>query len=355
MQLSQFNPPESQLKSASITFTLNPTATQRDMLLRKAKRAMREFRRSVERKAKSRTRFADYTDVSGHAFAETLQQFGGGTAAVAKLLVQSKYQMGGETRFGTIVESMAAKDRFGGLPLRQDYGWKRLDDDKDLKNRVRAALGTNITKVLDLIDVHDDHGRAGMRVLRLVGMKLNGKTANSSIMKYGSDAMAELPDRIARFTAEEGADRAEIVLGVAYDKSDSQPRRMLGWVAEALGKDWVIGNLHGPCLTSPDGRIRFRVLVGPALGGYLLKPMDDVAPFDLMAVLSQAQHELGGSRTLSRIIGELAEDMDRVAKANMPAFLADPRFAYLADASPQRQRRSLWVSMLTGSWRTVQF
>ena len=46
--------------------------------------------------------------------------------------------------------------------------------------------------------------------------------------------------------------------------------------------------------------------------------------------------------------------MERVAVANMEAFLADSRFSWLRDERPQTKKRVLWVNMMTGSWKDIR-
>jgi len=355
------DPGGSRIESASIEWEpaeLEVSKAQYKKLLTEAKSVMAGLRESVERKADGRRRFAKYLDVSAYAFGESLNQFAGGkTLDVAKRLVEFKFQMGAETSSGKVLELLSTAS----LPLRLDFHWARLDSDDGLKERLQESLGVDIVRNVDLYGVHAD--RSAGKVLRMVGLKLNGKTANASILKYGSNSFSDT-DTILRFAKAEGADRVEIVIGVAYDKSDAQPRSMLTTLAKKLGEEWKLGTIgddsQSLCLRSPDCRMQFRVLVGPKLGGYLMKPCDDIRTFDLAAVLTRAQGELGGRRTLYSVANDLAADMDAVAKANMEAFLQDSRFSYLRNldrtkaGTIKRIKRAIWLNMHTGSWVDIR-
>lgn len=341
----------SRIESASIEWDerkpadLEPRKGQLARLRKAAKETMAGLRESAETNALKRRRFADYIDVNAHAFGETILHFDGSTLDVAKLLVRNKFQVGAETYAGKIPEIIAA----AALPFQPKYGWERLDSNKERHMRMQEVLGEDITRNIDLIDVHDYEGD---RMLRMVGVKLNKKTANASIMKFGSNSFSDTSTAL-RFAREMGASRVEIVLGIAYNKSAAQPRKMLDDLSKKLD-GWQFGELpSGQCLISPNSRIRFRVLKGPELGGYLLKPGDDSPVFDLMAVLTQAQSELRGSRALGRVEKELAADMDAVAAANMEE--AVKRFPYLRHMKPKMRNRFLWVNMMTGSWADIRY
>jgi len=340
--------------TGSVTLTFSPgdveiTAQRRKRLVSDIRTIVREYRAKSLDKQDGRDCLTDYLGTSGHSFMDLVRFKGiSNTSQIADIIIDARLLSGLATQKGHVVEDIAGV----ALPLSDSQQWHRLDSRRTLKEKIKETLGFNILKQLDLYGVHKYEGG---KMLRLVGLKLNAVSSNGNLAQYESNSLSNVA-AMGRLAKSVGADRVEIVLGVAYDNGDTQPKSVLKKLAEELEpRGWKRLDVAAgyPCIASPDGTLQFRVLVGPRLWGYLAKPRDESGELDIMAMLTEAQNRepVKGQGIIRNAKKSLMDSMDSVFRSNRNRFLADRRYTYLKEESASRQRLSFWCESMTGSWK----
>lgn len=325
---------------------------------------MRELRKGIARIAPScrekvveitlsRGEFKDFRRVNGLAFIEMMHANSIKTTVErARAVLLASMWMSFETKMGGCVQDIASL-----LPIRANQHWDVLDSNPDLKAELVVSLGENIVKQLDIYGLHHDQDiGGGKKILRLPGVKLNAQTMNASTGAFASISLVESAP-IVKLAKACGAERAEVIIGVAFDKSDSQMRGILNKMSETLEpRGWKrFDDLVGhPCLVSPDGGLRFRVLRGKKFWGYMAEPKDISGELDIIGMFTLALRKIPVKRGLRAHCRKLAVSMEDVFKTNAKAFLAHQLYSELADDPWHEQRLMLWGLTMLGSWTLLE-